>query len=50
LDHGGWPRRLNAMKIHWDQETWNDASLLDKFMRTPHKLVEPEAIASSLHR
>ena len=50
LDHGGWPRRLNAMKIHWDQETWNDSSLLDKFMRTPHKLVEPEAVASSLHR
>jgi hypothetical protein len=38
LDHGGWPRRLNAMKIHWDQEAFNDASLLDKFMRMPAKL------------
>ena len=50
LDHGGWPRRLNAMKIHWDQEAFNDSSLLDKFMRTPHKLVEPDAVVSSLHR
>jgi len=38
LDHGGWPRRLSAMKIHWDQESWNDKDLLEKFLRLPHSM------------
>jgi hypothetical protein len=50
LDHGGWPRRLNAMKIHWDQESWNDADLLDKFVRVPRKIVEAEATPASPRR
>ena len=48
LDHGGWPRRLNAMKIHWDQEAFNDASLLDKFMRMPAKITEGSAPVSAV--
>lgn len=45
LDHGGWPRRLSAMKIHWDQEAWNDKDLLEKYLRLPHTLVKPSPSA-----
>lgn len=42
LDHGGWPRRLSAMKIHWDQESWNDKDLLEKYLRLPHAMVHQQ--------
>ncbi|MCA9310188.1 MAG: hypothetical protein KDA21_03225 [Phycisphaerales bacterium] len=35
LDNPGWPRRLDAMKIHWDAETWNDPNLIDRHLRIP---------------
>jgi len=47
LDHGGWPRRLNAMKIHWDQEAFNDDGLLDKFMRMPAQLTGGPVFSSA---
>lgn len=46
LDHGGWPRRLSAMKIHWDQEAWNDKDLLEKYLRLPHSVVKPSHTAT----
>jgi hypothetical protein len=50
LDHGGWPRRLDAMKIHWDEEAWNDSDLLDKFLRLPKNMIQADAQATSLQR
>jgi len=43
LDHGGWPRRLDAMKIHWDQESWNKTNLLEQFMRLPGDMTRVDA-------
>ncbi len=43
LDHGGWPRRLDAMKIHWDQESWNKTNLLEQFMRLPGDMTHAQA-------
>ena len=48
LNHGGWPRRLNAMKVHWDEESWNDPALLAKFLRLPRKITDPRAGAAAL--
>ena len=48
LDHGGWPRRLDAMKIHWDEESWNDDTLLDKFLRVPAKIAAADSVAVAL--
>ena len=48
LNHGGWPRRLDAMKIHWDQEMWNDPNLMDKFLRLPAKIADKSASAGAL--
>jgi hypothetical protein len=50
LNHGGWPRRLNAMKVHWDEESWNDPALLSKFLRLPQKITDPRAAATALQK
>jgi len=49
MDHGGWPRRLNAMKIHWDEEAWNSDSLLEKFLRLPKKVTLETATPAPRH-
>ena len=39
LDHPGWPRHLDRMLIHWDQDRWSDPKLLEEALRVPHKAV-----------
>ncbi len=39
LDHPGWPRHLDRMRIHWDQDRWSDPELLAGALRIPHKAV-----------
>ncbi len=35
LDHAGWPRRLDTMRIHWDADLWTDPTLLETHLRLP---------------
>lgn len=39
MDHPGWPRHLDVMKLHWDRETWMNPELLSRFLRLPKALV-----------
>ncbi len=50
MNHGGWPRRLNAMKVHWDEESWNNPMLLSKFLRLPYKIIDPKAVPTVLQK
>jgi len=43
LDHPGWPRRLQRMKIDWDQSDFTDVKLLDTFLRLPPQLTDSTA-------
>lgn len=39
LDHPGWPRHLDRMKIHWDKEGWLDDNLIMSEFRIPETVV-----------
>lgn len=39
LDHPGWPRHLDRMLIHWDQDRWSDPMLIAEALRVPRKAV-----------
>lgn len=47
LDHPGWPRHLDHMKISWDESDWRDPGLLDRFLRLPSRMIEAEATTES---
>lgn len=40
LHHAGWPRNLDLVKIHWDEDKWTDPHLLCTFLRLPHSMVQ----------
>jgi|GEM_PF-2543839 len=48
LDHPGWPRHLDRMRIMWDECDWNDPRLLETYLRLPRGFQEPQAVASRL--
>lgn len=48
LDHPGWPRRLDRVRIDWDESDWNDPRLLETFLRIPRRFQEPSAAAARL--
>lgn len=40
MHHAGWPRHLDVMRIHWDEEAWTQPDLLMTFLRLPHRMIE----------
>lgn len=40
LHHAGWPRNLDLVKVHWDEDEWTDPHLLSTFLRLPHSIVQ----------
>ncbi len=48
LDHPGWPRCLDRVRISWDESDWNDPRLLETFLRIPRRFQEPAATAARL--
>ncbi len=43
VDHAGWPRHLDRVKVHFDDANWTDAHLLERFLRLPKELTEASA-------
>lgn len=43
IDHPGWPRRLDKVKIHWDEEFFLTPGLCRKYLRLPAKMADPRA-------
>jgi len=35
IDNAGHPRALDQIKLHFDQSTWSDPTIYDRFLRLP---------------
>jgi hypothetical protein len=35
VDNAGHPRALDQIKLHFDQSTWSDTTIYNRFMRLP---------------
>ena len=48
MDHPGWPRHLDKVKMHWDEVDWIDPVLLETHLRLPEHIVDESADLVSL--
>lgn len=48
MDHPGWPRHLDKVKMHWDEVDWIDPALLETHLRLPEQIVDESADLVSL--
>lgn len=47
LDHPGWPRHLDKMKIHWDKDQWTDTSLFSRYLNIADEVTNPNSMANN---
>jgi hypothetical protein len=40
MDHPGWPRRFEKIRIHWDEASFTHESLIDTYLRLPRTPAE----------
>ena len=43
VDHAGWPRHLDHVKVHFDDANWTDDHLLERFLRLPKEITQTSA-------